>query len=308
MATETSGNDPLGLSGLLANMNWLPRGNYPAVSNAGMFPSPNSPYNSMSDQILDAFRLQRVLPGAPINRFSGYTAARYGFGNPGAGYTPPSYTSPGGGPGGTPTPPGGYAPGDPMQRGTPPVAPGTGGRGGAPIQPPPGSFQPIQPPGARSGGAAPAPTGGSYARSGLLSSGNVPGLNPFGFAGSQGSGGLAAWQDAQKYMPADEIARLSKGINAQGQFDPMQGTSSPYTAQNIANTFNSLAEDRRGDFVNSLMQLNGRQGVPANIGAIVQQALRDSMGKSAHDNWYAGIQNKQGSNIMSTAGLPSWAL
>jgi hypothetical protein len=211
--------------------------------------------------------------------------------------------SPGGGPAGTPTIPGGYAPGSPMQRPGAPVAPGTPGRGGAPLQPPPGSFNPFQQPGARTGlGGIPTPTGAG-ARSAPAMSGNVPGLNPLGYGGSQGSGGLLAWQNGQQNMSAEEKARLGGVINAQGQYDPSKG-GTPTSAE-LVSIFNSLPEERRGDFINAWDQWS--IGKVNNGGAQLQQALRDAMGKSNFDNWYAtNVQNKQGSNITSLAGLPSW--
>lgn len=211
----------------------------------------------------------------------------------GKSYTPNPYQAPTMPPTGSPMP----REGAPVPTGTPT------GRGGAPIMPPIGTApNPFQQPNPRGGGGAPPPASGrstpaptGFGGGGLL-----------GYGGSQGSGGLAAWQNAQQYMDPAEKARLGGVINSQGQFDPAQNTGSQFTAANITSVFNSLPEDRRGDFVNALMQVNGAAGVPANVGAMVQQALRDSMGKSAHDSWYAGVQNKQGSNIMSTAGLPSW--
>jgi hypothetical protein len=123
-----------------------------------------------------------------------------------------------------------------------------------------------------------------------------------GYGGSQGSGGLAAWQDAQKYMSPEEIARLSSNINAQGQYDP-SGGKTPSSAD-LVGMFNSLPENRRGDFVNAWDQWS--MGKVQNGGAQLQQALRDSMGKSTYDAWYnQKVYPSQGSRYNLT-GLPDF--
>gem|GEM_PF-6740933 len=81
-----STNSP-GLEALLASFSsnlFLPKPATPSPSSTGMFPSPNSPYSSMSDQILDAFRYTGTLPGGPpINPLGGNLSPRYAFaGNP----------------------------------------------------------------------------------------------------------------------------------------------------------------------------------------------------------------------------------
>ena len=78
MATSSPGLDALLAS--LSNSLFLPKPATPSPSSTGMFPSPNSPYSSMSDQILDAFRYTGTLPGKPINPLGGNKAARYAFG------------------------------------------------------------------------------------------------------------------------------------------------------------------------------------------------------------------------------------
>ena len=153
MATETpTGSAPDFASALAAftqNL-FLPRPNTPAVSNAGMFPSPNSPYNSLSDQILDAFRMSGTMGTRPINPLGGNTAPRFGFKstiptlgggqwgmtayangfNPYAGrgngvFGPPGGAPPGGSPG---VPPPGTQPpgGQPPATGAPLPNPGNG--------------------------------------------------------------------------------------------------------------------------------------------------------------------------------------
>lgn len=285
MATNDTSRLPPDLEGLLGqfrNTNFLPRPNTPPVWSSGMYPSPNTPYGSLSDQILDAFRVSRTLPGGPANQFANYNIGRYNFAGPFGKATPAPPR---------PAPP---AP-NPMPRPNAPVPPDAGGRGGVPLQPDPRQAPtPFQRPGSRQQQGL---LGNSMAK-------RATDVGPSPQGSPQGSGGLLQWQDAQKYMGADEIARLGKNINAQGQYDPA-GPNSPWSAANLTATFNSLPEDRRGDFVNAVSQAGAATGIP-NIGATIQQALRDSMGKSQHDNWYAGVQNRQGSNIMSTAGLPSW--
>lgn len=139
-----------------------------------MFPSPASPYNSMSDQIKDAFMMSGTLAGKPENPIGGNAAPRYNFA---AGGVPPrsiggygwNFNFPGGGNGspggGGPTPPGGgYTPppgvGGVRNPGTGPLPPG--------LPPDPSLTRPPRTtpgptaPGSESGGgllAPPAPAG-----------------------------------------------------------------------------------------------------------------------------------------------------
>ena len=165
MATETptigSGDFASALAAFTQNL-VLPRPNTPAVSNAGMFPSPNSPYNSLSDQILDAFRMSGTMGTRPINPLGGNTAPRYGFKstiptlgggqwgmtayangfNPYAGRGNGVFGPPGGG---APTPPG-APPGAQPPGAQPPTGPGPTNPGNGMW--PPRPQVPNQPPGA----------------------------------------------------------------------------------------------------------------------------------------------------------------
>lgn len=134
----------------------LPKDNYPPISNSGMFPSPKSPYNSLSDQTYDAFMMSGTLPGAPPNPMLGNTAPRYNFANAapnmgGATMGASAYSggwSPwaGRGNGGPGAPPAGGPPGAP-----PPAGPPAGGPPGAP----PGGIFPPPPPAGPPGGIVP---------------------------------------------------------------------------------------------------------------------------------------------------------
>lgn len=273
--------------------------------------TPYFPYSGLDAQLQDALGLAgrgagqygnmntpmlQGIRNAPANMGGGLLGMSVYGNNPFArsgGYTPPP-----GGPAGTPAIPGGYAPGAPMTRGGPP--------GGSP-PPPTGGFR-----GAYPGGWAPSPfpaasrfsPAGSPAAPASSRSAPAGGAPGTGYGGSQGSGGLLAWQNAQQNMGADEKARLGQVINQQGQYDPGMGGKTP-TSQELVSMFNALPEDRRGDFINAWDQWS--IGKVNNGGAQLQQALRDYMGKGAFDNWYAtNVQNKQGSNITSLAGLPSF--
>lgn len=81
MATETTTTDALtaALAAFAANIQGA-RPNTPNVQNAGMFPSSNSPYGSLDDQIKDSFMMSGTLPGGPTNPLGGNVAGRYQFG------------------------------------------------------------------------------------------------------------------------------------------------------------------------------------------------------------------------------------
>ena len=165
MATVNAPDLDAALQQLLASGAFLPRPNTPAVSNAGMFPSPQSPYNSMSDQITDAFKLSGTIPGRPINTLGGNAVPRYGFSQApanvgGANWGASAYTAGGfnpyagrgngifnGGTPGTPTPtnPTNPAPPTTLPPSTTPIPPRTPNPGQTPT--PGGGNAPYQPPG-----------------------------------------------------------------------------------------------------------------------------------------------------------------
>ena len=120
-----------------------PASPYPALSNAGMYPSPETPYANFSDQLKDAFMLGHVTPGAPINPFGGNNVPRYDFAKGGV---PPRSI---GGYGWTMNMPGGGAApggGDPS---TGRVGTTVGGGimvpGGPPVKAPPLTGEPVPP-------------------------------------------------------------------------------------------------------------------------------------------------------------------
>lgn len=112
--------------------------------------------------------------------------------------------------------------------------------------------------------------------------------------------GAAAWADAQKYMSPEEIARLSKVISPDGQYNPGAGTQ--WDVGEAVKKFQGLDDAGRGNFVNQWDQASLAGNAPSNAGAALQQALRNSMGKENFDNWYAGVQNRQAGNIMPGGG------
>lgn len=218
-----------------------------------------------------------------------YTGRGNGMGLLGGGanfnFTP---TMPGNGPAGTPTIPTGYQPGQGMTR----PSPYGGVTPTQPQVPPPSGFQPFQQPGSRVNGGAggPAPTGAG-ARSTPAS--GTPGVSAGGAPLPYSQNGLLNWQNAQQYMDQAEKDRLSKVIT-NGQYNPGQGNED---IGNLMSIFNSLDEQGKGDFTNAIGQYKPQ------LAAAMQQAGRQAMGQSAYDNWYAGVQNRQGSNY-NTA---SWA-
>lgn len=166
MATVNAPDLDAALQQLLASGAFLPRPNTPAVSNAGMFPSPQSPYNSMSDQITDAFKLSGTIPGRPINTLGGNAVPRYGFSQApanvgGADWGASAYSAGGFNPyagrgngifnGGTPATPGAPtnptnpAPPTTLPPSTTPIPPRTPNPGQTPT--PGGGNAPYQPPG-----------------------------------------------------------------------------------------------------------------------------------------------------------------
>lgn len=108
-----------------------------------------------------------------------------------------------------------------------------------------------------------------------------------------------AWADAQKYMDPAEKERLSKVINPQGVYNP--GAGGPGDITQAVKTFQGLDDTGRGNFINSWDQQAAMGQLPAGSMAALQQALRTEMGKGTFDNWYAGVQNRQGSNIFPNA-------
>lgn len=98
-------------------------------------------------------------------------------------------------------------------------------------------------------------------------------------------------------MGAEEKARLGAQVNAQGMYNPGKGEQD---IGSLMQVFNSLDDAGRGNFTNAMGQYNPQ------LAAAMQIAGRAQMGKDAYDQWYSGVQGRQGSNIMDTKGLPSW--
>lgn len=320
MATSTTVGPPgHELDGVIEALNAAVAGGNagaPPISNAGMFPSPKSPYNSLSDQISDAFILSGVMPGMKTNPMGGNNVPRYDFKNAaptlggatngttaysgfnpylGRGNNVPGIFTP---PGTTTTPP---PPGSTNGSVTPRINPITGlpytGGGtpapGTPYQPTPNPGHPggnnptppvLQPPNAPVTGHTqnppPTVTGAPTPRS-------TSGIFP-----PPTSGGNNPVYPAPKYPIAD----LKVPGAVAGQTDP----------QSMANYFMSLPPDQQMNYFNAMSQYGLTTG--QNLGGALDAALKQTMGAQQFAAWLQNKDNGQGSTITNTAGLPDWVI
>lgn len=328
MAADTindggSGGGSGGLSAAIAQLmqqiTARPSNVNPSPSNAGMFASPRSPYNSFSDQVYDAMMYSGLMPGGPTNPLGGNVAPRYAFGQaqPMVGGGTPGATAysgawnpyagratgpvaPGGGAPGTPTPPGGGgAPGGPPAGPPANVPPRVGVPN--PTQPtlPPGQPPVTMPPITRT----PTP------QQPTLPGGQSPIRNP-------GMGGAMPLQPkAAPTQPPAGMLGPQPGATPSNSGSPesaawvngMQMPGSGGSVGQFADYIMSLPESQRLNVFNAALQYSHTvPNAPNGLYGALDTAMRAKMGDQAFSQWIGANGGAQG--IKDTAGIPAYML
>ncbi|MCC7122259.1 MAG: hypothetical protein IT493_11945 [Gammaproteobacteria bacterium] len=337
MASETDNDGGGGVSSglsaaLAALMNQVtarPSNIYPSPSNAGMFASPRSPYNSFSDQLYDAMMFSGLLSGGPTNPLGGNAAARYDFQSAqpmvgGGMYGTQAYArafpgfnpyagrgnTPGGGllGGGPPGTVGSLAPGVhpprtlPPSTGVHPFAPPGTQPGAPPTQPGMPSFQPFQPTNPGTHPFAPAAGGPPRTTSTQPPNPRSAAAPPTPQGGLLGTT-MVDPRTGQMLFGGKNYSEDPMGNYRSIEQRTIPGAPGDMNVNQFADYIMSLPEGQRINAFNAFLQYKPDLGNGQWLGSYLDSAMRMRMGDAAFSR-FAGQQGNQ--TVASWEGVPEW--